>query len=405
MRHAVIAVLPLLATAGAATGDENRGIELIVGTTALRDDNLYRLPEGVSPPEAGLPSDRRADRLLGPYVEARVGMEQAGQSFGLRSRVSRDIFDDNDAYDANRLDAAATWQGQFTQRWRTELQYAFEQRVTSFADFRNPERNILDLRTLRGSLSFRPRPDTRLSAHATDYRGSNSVAARQTSDYRIRVVRLEAARSGALGNEVALGASRTDGAFPNRTLVGSAPVDNSYQQEDIDLTLVWRPGEATSALLRGGRATRRFETVGERNFAGPTWTAQLSWQPTGRLALRTGFVRDLNAVDDFDRLYAVTRVQRASLVYALSSKLTAGIEVSRQRTDYRGDPSNFLTRLIGQRPARADRAEEQRVTLAWTPRDRWRVNAGYSRLTRRSNLSTLDFDANLTQLGLEYRAF
>jgi len=162
---------------------------------------------------------------------------------------------------------------------------------------------------------------------------------------------------------------------------------------------------ATVALVRGGHASRRFDTVSERDFSGPIWSATFSWQPSGRLLLRASFNRDLSTVDDYDRIYAVSRVQRASFVYSLSSKLSAAVDLSVQRTDYRGDPRNLLTDILGQRPARADKSEEQRVSLAWRPRDRWQATLGYSLLSRRSNQTGLDFDARLTQMGVEYRTF
>ncbi len=398
-------LLPAL-TPAAARAPDSGGVQLTAGSSLQYDSNLFRLPDGVAPAQAGFAAGaRRHDLIVTPFAQLDGQLHGGTQTLSARARVTRDLFVHNDTYDATRYDGEATWRGEFTRRWRSEIGYALEQRVTSFADLRNPERNLLEASSARFGLSFVPRPDTRLSAFATDFRGSNSLAVRRVSDYRVRLVRVELARSSAHGHEVSIGAGRTDGRFPNREVVGTAPIDNSYRQNLVAATFVWRAGAATAATLRAGHVERDYPIVPERGYQGPTWLASVSWQAGGKTLLRLATQRDLNAVDDFDRIYSVSDVHRASLTHSLSAKLALGFELSRQRVDYAGDPENFLTLLFGQRPARADRIDEARLSLVWTPRERWQVQVALADSQRDSNQPGLQYRSRSAHLALQYRAF
>jgi len=382
------------------------GLELTVGSSVQTDSNLFRLPDGTRPTDVGLVAEQRRDSLATPFAEltATAGLGP-NQLLSARGRVVRDRFDRNRNFDATRHDADVLWRGSFTRQWRSELSHALERRATNFADFRSPERNILDTGTSRGVLSFQPRPDTRLSVLGTDFRGSNSIEARRGSDYRIGLYRAEISRSTAQGNEIVAGASRTEGRYPHRQIVGGTPVDNSYEQQDVDLALLWRPGESTSLTLRLGHAERDFDHVPERGFEGATWLASVGWQLGGKTLLRLSSQRDLNAVDDFDRVFAVSEIHRVSLVHSLTAKLSVGLDASRQRIDHRGDPQSVLTRIFGQRPPRADRIEEVRASVGWTPRDRMQVQLSATRAERGSNQPGLQYRATIVQMSLQYRAF
>jgi hypothetical protein len=407
-RSALAAVcLPwsMATTALAQGSDRPPGLQLSVGTTAQTDSNLFRLPDGVSPADAGFDTDKRRDSVVAPFAEITGTASGATQLLSVRARASRDYFDRNQRYDASRYDGDALWRGSFTRQFRGEASHALEQRVTSFADFRNPERNVLDASTLRAALAFVPRPDTRLTASATDYRGRNSIDARRSSDYQIGVYRVDLIRSTASSNEVALGASRTHGRYPNREIFGNAPIDNSYEQDVVDLSLLWRPGEATSATFRIGYAERDFDNVPERGFDGTTWLVSLARQLGAKSLLRISSQRDLNAVDDFDRIYSVSQVHRVSLVHSPSTKLSVGLDLSRQQIDFRGDPQNVFTRFFGQRPPRDDRIDEARASLAWTPRERVQLQLSAARSERKSNLESLQYRATTVSLRLQYRAF
>lgn len=389
----------------AQSGERPAGFQLSVGTATQTDSNFFRLPDGVHPSDAGYDTESRRDILIAPFAEITGTAAGSTQLVSVRARATRDYFDRNDRYDASRYDGDALWRGSFTRQWRGELSHALEQRVTSFADFRNPERNVLEASTSRAALSFLPRPDTRLAASATDYRGRNSIEARRSSDYQVGLYRVELVRTTTNANEIALGASRTQGRYPNREIFGNAPVDNSYEQDVLDLSLLWRPGEATSATFRAGYAEREFVNVPERGFDGPTWLVSVARQLGAKTLLRVSSQRDLNAVDDYDRIYSVSKVHRASLVHSHSVKLSFGLDVSRQQVDFRGDPQNFLTRFFGQRPARADRIDEGRISVAWTPREQVQAQLSATRSERKSSEPSLEYRATTVLLRLQYRAF
>lgn len=397
----------LLALCGSAPAADDRGLHGSVGLTVLHDRNLFRLPEGVTPAQAGVTlggtdGSERSDRATVPDAAVDGTLALGRQRVALRLSQQAMRFHRYEAYDSSDRSAGLLWRWQLGNELAGELNAEHARRATALDDFRGSERNDVRSRSVQFGGRWQPRPDRRLRLGVDRLHGSNSVAERRTADYRATLRSAEATYVSGLGNELLLRLRHGTGEYPNRSIVGTVPVDNSWRQRDAELGLVLRPGGRTRGELRIGRGTRRHDDVPARDFDGTTGRIALAWEAGAALVLDVELARDLAAVEDFDRLYAVTLRRAAGLQWVLSAQWQASLRWTRRELDYGGDPENALTALLGPTEARADRLANTRLALVWQPTRQWSAQASWSRDTRSSNREGLAYRSQALEIGSRY---
>ncbi len=376
-----------------------------LGTTVAADDNLFRLPDATTPADVGLSSNQRSDTIVSAFADATGVFLLGRQSVRANLHYAVDRFDRQTQYNDTTARYGIDWDWTFAGGFDGRLGYQESQDATSLADYRGSERNVLTTRTAHAGTNYRPRPDRRVSLVLDHYVGSNSVAARDVSDYEVSSARLELAASSALAHELSLAVARTEGRYPNREIVAYAPVDNSYAQSNVDVGAVYAPGSMTRIDARFGHAWRRYDEVSARNFDGPTWRVAIDWQPLGKVMLNTALSQELGAVDDYDRIYVSTRIERASLTYLASAKTSASLTMTKTHLRYRGDPNNALSNLLGSAstPDREDDTDRYSASLRWEPVDRLSAEYAWIHSQRNSNRAGQEYRARQHQITLQYQ--
>lgn len=397
----------LLMLCAAAPAADDRGLRGSVGLTVMHDRNLFRLPDGVSPAQAGVTlgtqdGSERGDRATVPDADVDGTLALGRQRVSLRVSQQATRFQRYDAYDATDRSAALGWRWQLGNEWAGDLNADQRRRATELDDFRGAERNEVTTRGLQFNARWQPRPDRRLRLGRDRVQGRNSVPERRTADYRATLHSAEATWISGLGNEVLLRLRQGHGEYPNRSVVDSVPVDNSWRQRDAEAGLVLRPGGRTRGELRLGRGTRRHDDVPARDFSGTTGRLALAWEASAALWLDVELARDLAAVEDFDRLYAVTLRRAAGLQWVASARWQASLRWTRRELDYGGDPANALTAAPGPTEPRADRSTNLRLAVAWQPTRQWTAQLSWLRDTRRSNRDGLAYDSRAVELGTRH---
>lgn len=391
--------------APAYADDDLPGMHYTLGMLTLHDDNLFRLPDGQTPADAGLTGTRRDDLVLMPFVDIEGRWQLSRQQLLASLHAHADRYAHHDLYDDHTVDYALDWRWALAQSWDGRLAVDRNQEATSLADYRGTRSNLLTVRAVHATVNLRPRPDRRATLAFDEYLGSNSLAARNTADYRITTARAELGAVSALAHEVWLSAARTEGHYPNRQISWLAPVDNSYSQNDLALNGRLAPSEATMLDLSVGHAWRRYEEVTARNFTGPTGSLSLSWQATAKLTFKAGLAEEIGAVDDYDRIYVTTRSKSASINYQATAKLGTALEFKRRQLRYRGDPNNFLSNYTGaaNTPDRQETRDEIHANLVWQPALHFTTILTLAKLRRAANVSGLQYDAVQQQLTLQYQ--
>lgn len=387
------------------------GINARLSVIGVHDRNILRLPDGVTPRQAGLDTDDREDFVLSPVVDVDASLVWGRQALTANAVFRRDYFDQLGVFDSRTQSFSANYRWQLGNHWNGEASAGRDEQLTGFQDFIGPQRNVLTVRSARALANWQPRPDRRVSMSFDTYDGKNSIEQRRVNDYELRAPRIELVAISGAGNELSSSYRYTDGSYPNRIVTPTSVVDSSYKQSDADVGVRYAPGGKTSIDARIGYGWRRYETLSDRDFSGPVGRLIVVWAPTGKTVLELSAVRDLNAVDELDNLFAVGTVYRAALRYQLSAQFSFAAEYRRLRLDYEGDPradSILRTRFGVPDDARSDTTTQPKIALEWRPTLKWLVNLSREWPQRTSSgaspfdRSSLQYKSVVTALAIQY---
>jgi len=403
----ILLLMTTCPTVPAATADD-RGLHGAVGLTVQRDDNLFRLADDVTPAAAGVTRDpdddgsHRGDTVVAPFATLDLTLAFGRQHLGIALTRRETRLQRYGAYDTRTGELRGHWDWQLGNAFDGRLESGDSDQASELRDFLGPRSNVLNLQDQRFNANWRPRPDRRVTLDLQRLRGRNELPERATSDYTVRLKSIEGGWTTRLGTEWTLRWREAEGTYPNRVIVAATPIDNSYHQRDADLGVVLQPGRRTRAELRFGQATRRHDQVPQRDFSGHSGRAALQWEASGALSLSFEVVRDLNALDDYDRLYAISTNHVLGAQLAIAPQWQLAARWSEQRLDFGGDPANVLTQLLGPTPARRDRMQTTRLALTWLPVERVQLALSVERTHRDSTRPGLQFVDMLTGLSSQY---
>jgi hypothetical protein len=378
------------------------GYSLTAASQFEWDPNLFRLPDSVSPRQVGERTNDRADAIIAPSAAIDANLLVSRQRFHLSARLERQILLNNPTFDITDLTYRGAWQWQLGNEWSGGFNESQLQQRPNFADVPAAQKDLQTTRTRHASLDYRPRPDRRIGASFDQYVGSNSLGALQINDYRITVERVELGLDSGFGSEIVFGASQTRGNYPNQPTFALAPVDNSYRQSQLDLSTHYVATEQIRIDALAGYAKRHYPVVSRRNFGGLVGHLAATWQPTGKLQVELGVNRDLNSINDFNRIYTVSTDTRATLHYQPTFKTDASIMAHATRVLYQGDPHNFLTSIYGRAPYREDRYDGLQFQLSWLALSRLTLQVAQAMDYRNSNVASFQYRDWTTTLTVQY---
>lgn len=406
MRYWFMCMAALAGGAPSAFADlppEVPGYSLTAASLFEWDPNLFRLPDGENPRQAGQATDSRGDTIITPSAAFDANLLTSRQRFHVNAQLSRQVLLNNPQFDTTALTYTGTWQWQLGNDWSGEFDDSQLQQRASFAD--NSQLIQTDLQTTRirhAAANYKPRPDRRIGVVYDQYVGTNSLGVMQINDYRITTSRAELGLESGFGSEIVLGASTTHSDYPYQQIVAFAPIDNSYRQDQLDASTHYVATQRVQIDVRVGYAKRRYPEVSQRDFGGLVGNLGVYWQPAARTQTQLKVSRDLNAVNDYNRIYTVSTDTRAKVIYKPTFKTEAAIEAYATRVRYQGNPQNFFTLVYGPAPYREDRYDGLKFTFSWTPRIPWTIQLAQVLDSRNSNTAGFQYRDWMTILTVQY---
>lgn len=393
---------------GNASAADDRGLHGAVGLSAQYTNNLFSLPSGVTPASAGVsaePGDDGSDRndtTITPFATVQAQIALGRQRLGATLTRRETSLQRYRSYGSSTGELRAAWDWQFGNDFDGRIDVGRNEQATELKDFLGPQRNVLTVRSEHALANWRPRPDRRIGLDLQRYHGSNDQPQRASADYDVDIWSLEGGWVTPLSTELTLRWRHTDGNYPNRSINANVPVDNSYRQDDAEAGIVLLPGGSTRAEARLGYATRRHREVPQRDFEGPSGRVRIDWSATGALSLSVDAVRDLNALDDFDRLFAISTQVALGARWVHSAQWQLALRWSDQRINFGGDPQNAVTQTFGQLSERRDRVRNSRLALTWSPLPRIEVELSLDHAQRSSSREGLQFASKQAGFSTRY---
>lgn len=338
------------------------------------DSNLFRLAEAESP---GTQRDERYSQLnAGVNLSWQPGRQQVSAS--LAKTLIR--YDQNTRLDFDGDDMQATWEWRLGNRLFGNLGASKSTSQSSFNDLGvvNASNNV-ERKRQYGQLNweFHPRWQVYVGTEASDtlntLQGQVSQNVRQTAhDMGFRYLTPK-------GSSVRARVQRTVADYPTQQIVGVTNVlfltlinvsDNSFQQTDYTLDADWRLFGKLNLRGQLSRTERAYDNVlrdpqggfarlVERpDFSGFTGRLTGDWFATGKTLLSTSLYQELGATSDINASTVLKRGLSVSGVWTPRGKWRLNAGASFENRDYQGDPGAAT---------RNDDTVAANVSLGYTP--------------------------------------
>jgi exopolysaccharide biosynthesis operon protein EpsL len=394
-RCATLIAAGLLAAAGEAPAFFDDRIDLIVEERITYDSNVFRIPDGRTPP--ALAGSRRGDLSATTSVGLNFDVPYSRQRFQggliLNDTRYRHLSD----LDFRGHDGRALWSWQVGRDWSGQLGYSNVETLGSFANDFIKTPNKVKTEEMLFNGGYLVTPYWRLAAGLNRREQSNSEPTRRVNDIEIVATELSLTHISRAKNQVGISVRHEDGSYPNPFFVIGfpAPIDNGYQQKSIGVFTDWTLTGRSRVTARLDHVSRSYEQLSQRDFDGFTARAAHDWKPTGRLVVVTTVQRDISAVEEINTSFV--RVTGASVrpTLTLTGRTTLSGAVEYAIRDYLGDPLLVATPL----PQRTDKVFSAAATLTWQVDRVLTVLLAVQHERRTSNFFANEYDVNLVSLS------
>lgn len=222
----------------------------------------------------------------------------------------------------------------------------------SFTDLQSPTPNLLTTRHIYAHAGVKLALPWQLNLGFVHTTTGNSANNQQVLNYNENKYSAGVQYQTDKGTLVELNSQYSEGKYPNRQIVGVAPVDNGYRQYDNGIATTWLPTGKTKLNGQLNYTQRRYTDVPQRDFSGVTGRLETDWMVTDKTTLSMLVYRDIGVVENNTASYSVNRGVTLSADWQPTAKLSFKARAVREYQTYTGDPGFVLKST----PTRQDNA-------------------------------------------------
>jgi hypothetical protein len=378
---------------GEALALDNDRLSVAAGEELTRDDNVFRVAPQLAPPGGG------GDTYWTTSAGFKWDVPVAAQRVVGNLTFNRQRFDRFQTLDLDGHDGSFRWLWSLGRELDGALGYSDRVALTSLANVQSGVQsatpNVLSTRETKFETTYRPAAYWRVLAgwRATDY--SNGAIEYRISDANIDAVDAQLQFVTRADDGVGLAVRATDGRLPNRQLVGTTLVDNSYRENAFAFVLDWTFTGSSRVAARAGHLERSYEQIPQRGYVGPMYDARYEWRPGPRIGFQVAATRGLSEHEEVQVGYVVARGVSGSSSFTFSERLSVALGAERSHRTYGGDAAVLFAGL----PQTSEHVVLKTATISYRPIPKVELTFGLRQVSRASNLQYSSYDANAATIG------
>ena len=363
------------------------------------DSNLFRLE-----------NDDQARTLLGTsdksetYHTLAAGLDMdwriRRQVLKARLEANQRRFDTYKQQNFNGYNGLLQWDWRVGKYAAGDVGYSEVRTQSSFTDLQNPIRNLLTTRQTyaHGGVKLSLPWQVNLGVVRTD--AENSAASQRVLNYQENKYNAGLQYQTTKGSTLEFVTQYRQGEYPNRQIVGVAPVGNDYRQYDNGFAAAWAPSVKTQLKSQLNYTRRLYEDVPQRNFSGITGRAAAEWMVTGKTSLDLTLYRDIGVVENNTASYSLNQGLALSADWRPTAKLAFIGRAVRERQTYEGDPGFVLSKA----PTRQDDVTHLQLEAQYKVLRKTRLGLVFQHGERQSNqaLAGYRFSSALVNVRSEF---
>jgi Putative beta-barrel porin 2 len=366
-----------------------------------RDDNVFRLADGVDP-QAAIGAPSATDVYHATSAGLAFDVAAGAQRFEGQLALSRYRFARFDTLDFNGNDARAVWRWRAGDRFTGNVGHDRTEALASLANVQSGTRstapNVLETQHSYVTATYEPTPrwSFRADVRATFQR--NGAIEYRPSDLDAHSTELALAYVTEGMTRLGLIATNLDGRLPNPQRLGGIAVDNSYEQRGLALFIEWQASPHSQIKARTGSTRRSYVDIPQRDFRGSTYVATFDWRPTDYVTLTAISQRDISSSEEVNVGLVLSEGLSFHTLWSVRPNAALSLELERADRTYLGDAASFLG---GTQPY-AERVRSTGTKLSLHPRTRLTLDLAW-RHERRASLTRLgSYGAAIASVGFRF---
>ncbi len=373
---ALVLAAPLLAT-GQARADEFDTVNVTLGASSVRDDNLFRLP-----------SSAKSDTISSTTLGLKFAKNYSLQRLELEGSVSDYRYQTFSYLNFTATNYTAAWRWSATPRLHGNLTTSRSEALNSFADYRNYDtRNIRTDETSRFDGIFDIGPWQLLGAVGTIKR-SNSQTFLQEGDNTLDTVEGGVGYSFPSGALISAVSRHGRGEYFKQSQPNPATqIDNRFDQDEQELRLTWPITGKTQLDGRLAHVSRQHAHFADRDYAGTIGNLDLRWMISAKTSLVTSLAHELASYQTTDSSYSRTDRVVVSPLWQISEKTRLRLRYDYARRDYLGPLAGVTA------SNRQDTLRVSSLALEWQPLRTLFLSASLAGDRRESSTTGFSYDS------------
>jgi len=307
------------------------------------------------------------------------------------ARVAKSLvrYSEFDSLNYDGSDYLAQWNWQLGNHLNGQIGATESLTQSSFTDL-NTNTALNNQRTSRrmfATANWQIHPRWQAGGGVSEVENINSDSTQLQNDFTERAQELNLTWRTPKGTSIKTQIRWADAEYPNRQL---GTVDNSYSQQELNVSTVWPYSGLVRFQGRLGYQIREHTTVSERDFSGFTGRGTVDYFPTGKTVLSLSGYRELSAASEISSSYRLATGFSLNVTWTMTPKFTLRADLSDETADFQGDPGFVLLNL----PVRTDKTQGASLSLNYEPFRSTVISLGLQTGRRKSNYALRDYDFN-----------
>lgn len=359
------------------------------------DSNLFRLPtKDAAQAQLGTSATGTTMNRLDAGIDTDIPISR--QRFITHLNVNKSNFERFSFLNYTGHDILAKWQWRAGNLWHGELGYSTQKTLASYNQFQSPVKNLVTQSKAFVDADYSFYPHWHLRAGANRYQVGYSADLQHTNNVTIDTATAGINFVSRADNSLGLQLKAVDGRYPNRQVVATSVVDNSYRQTDVNVIARWSCSAVTRLRGRLGYVGRSYHQLSVRDFNGVVGDAHVDWRLAGATVLDLAAWRRISAYQNLISSYVITNGTSLTPTWTVTSKVTFTGQLLYETLSYQGDPGF----LLSQKAVRNDVLKGIRIEVDYEPFTKMTLGASYQWQYRTSNYSTNRYRDNMVDAHL-----
>lgn len=333
----------------------------------VTDNNLFRLPDGVSPGPEG-----RSDTLRQAAFGVRLDRPIGRQRIEANVKLTKVHFNKYDDLDYNGEDADATLHWRLGDQLSGDVGGRYSQTLAPFNDFHSAERNLRVQRNSFASVNWRVYPRWQLRTRYWQDEFRFDLASQKYLNRTERNGEVGVDYLSPTGSTIGLLARRSRGDYPEGQL--GYVLNEDYTQDSYRLKLLWLISVQSRVELEAGRASRSHRDSSGRDASGANGRLTATWSPRASLNVVGAAWREFAPYEGGLTSYSLNRGASVRGSWTPLDRVRVDAQLQAVRRDFREPRLGAL--LL---PAFDDSTRTASIGVGYAFRDNITLNASVNR--------------------------